>query len=199
MRMRVLLGLVLIVYGCDGTVTGPTPPTNVAGRVIDFGTGAGVARATVTFGYPVYTNTGRFVPGNPHVAVADANGLYNLRLPSDQYTVWVNDRQIGSAVVTPSYLGDLFVQPGLCVSRYGTVSDAVNGRPIANVTVSLAAQKVTTDENGWYRIDLGCFPNGQYGFNTTFIYFSHPRYADASAVVGRGVAGVIRLDTTLRR
>src|SRR5262249_16173168 len=173
--------------------------TNITGRVIDFGTGAGVAAATVTFGHPVYTNTGRFVPGNPHVAVADAGGQYSLRLPSDNYTVWVNDGPIGSAVGTPSYRGDLLVQPGLCVSRYGTVTDVVNGWPIVNATVWLAGRRVETDQDGWYRIDLGCVPNGLYGFNTTFIYFSHPHYADASLVVGRGVFSVFRMGVALRR
>ncbi len=199
MGMRALLGLVLIAYGCNGAPTGPTPPADIGGRVIDFNTGAGVSGTTVTFGQPLYTN-GTFVPSNARVAVSDANGLYNLRLPGlDRYTVWIDDRQIGSAqVASAAYRGDLLVRSGGCVSRYGTVADAVSGWPISNVSVMLAGRTVATDDDGWYRIDLGCPANGLYGFNTTFIYFSHPRYAGASMVVGRGVYGVFRMDITLR-
>jgi hypothetical protein len=160
----------------------------------------GVAGVIVTFGDAAYTDKGTYVPSKASLTTADAAGFYNLTIPAvGRYDVWVDARIIGSAEVTfPSYRGDLLVPSRTCVSRYGTVADGESRRPIANVAVSLGGQTVNSDAEGWYRIDLGCPANGFVGFNTTFIYFSHPDYADKSQVAGRGVSGVIRLDMTLQ-
>jgi hypothetical protein len=103
-------------------------------------------------------------------------------------------------VTGPTYRADFLVRPGTCVSRYGTLADARTLRPIAGATVSLSlgGGSVISETDGWYRIDLGCPTSGQVGFNTTVIYVSHPNYVDQSQVVGRGVAGVTRLDFELQ-
>jgi SAM-dependent methyltransferase len=104
-----------------------------------------------------------------------------------------------------TYHGDLLIDSGTCVSRYGTLADARTLRPVAGATVSVGSGTAVTlgttvsGPNGWYRVDLGCPTNGLIGFNTTFLYVAHPNYASRDQVVGRGVHGVRRLDLDLER
>jgi hypothetical protein len=55
-----------------------------------------------------------------------------------------------------------------------------------------------TDAAGWYDIPLGC-TGTCIGFNTTFLYVTHPNYADGQFVAGRGVCFVERRDYELAR
>jgi hypothetical protein len=88
----------------------------------------------------------------------------------------------------------------LALASPGTaqVADGLTLRPVAGATVSLGTTRVVTADDGWYRIDLGCPTSGIIGFNTTFMYVSHPSYPQQSEVVGRGVAGVERRDVWLQ-
>jgi len=201
MRSRILAILTVCASACSGAPTSPSGPARVTGRVVDYLTGAGVPGASVTFGQAVFSDAIHFTVSAPHAAVADASGSYAVSLPAAaRYDVVIDGGLIGSAEITaPSYRGDLFARTGTCVARYGTLADAETRRPIANAAVSVAGGSAITGADGWYRIDLGCPENGQLGFGTTLIYFTHPAYADASQVVGRGVSGVVRLDFTLKR
>jgi hypothetical protein len=186
--MRVVVtASVLLTAGCSTQQTPTTPSVGVrvSGRVLDFTTGLGVSGATVVFG---------------NTAVTNAGGSYAIIVPAGSYEPLVDGVWMGQARVRDSiYRGDLLVRSGLCVSRYGTLTDARTQRPVVDATVSLAGQSVRSGFDGWYRIDLGCTENGLYGFNTTFIYVSHPNYVAYSQVVGRGVYKVSRLDLELDR
>jgi hypothetical protein len=83
------------------------------------------------------------------------------------------------------------------VSRYGVVLDLVTRRPISGALIELAGSRATTTSDGWYQINLGCPAGGFIGFNTTFIYVSHPEYANRMVGVGRGVSGAHRDDIEL--
>jgi hypothetical protein len=195
MRNLALLVLILLA-ACNGRQpAGPSSAQStfdiqgvwVSGRVVDFATGVGVSGLTVRFG--------------DTTAVTGVEGGYLFALPAiGLYEPSIDGVRMGSSRVTGStYRGDFLVRPGTCVSRYGTLTDGRTLRPVAGAGVSLGGQQVTSGPDGWYRIDLGCPENGWLGFNTTFIYASHPAYADKSQVVGRGIAGVIRLDLELQQ
>jgi hypothetical protein len=96
-----------------------------------------------------------------------------------------------------NYRGDLLVDSGTCVSRYGVVMDARTLRPIAGASVGSSGNTVTTTTEGWYRIDWGCPSSGTIGFNTTFLTASHPSYTSQQQVLGRGIQNVQRLDFLL--
>jgi hypothetical protein len=186
MRNMMLACTILLALGCGAkTPTSPSGGVTVSGRVLDFGTGLGVSGATVVFS---------------DTAVTDANGSYTMTVPPGSYTPLVDGVAMGDARVRgSSYRGDLLVRSHLCISRYGTLTDARTPRPVVDATVSLAGRSVKSGSDGWYRIDLGCTDNGLFGFNTTFIYVSHPNYVDYSQVVGRGVYKAFRLDLELQR
>jgi hypothetical protein len=154
---------------------------------LDFWTSLGVSGANVVFG--------------DTSAVSDVGGSYVLVVPTTgPYEPRVDGVLMGYSRVTGStYRGDFLVRPGDCVTRYGTLADARTRRPVFGATVSLGGQTVMSEPGGWYRIDLGCPANGWFGFNTTFIYISHPNYVNLEQVVGRGVRGTMRLDFELQR
>ena len=52
--------------------------------------------------------------------------------------------------------------------------------------------------DGSYRLEFGCPVNGQIGFNTTVLDATHPSHAPGGASVGRGIAGVSRIDVELQ-
>ncbi|OFW03246.1 MAG: hypothetical protein A3H96_19285 [Acidobacteria bacterium RIFCSPLOWO2_02_FULL_67_36] len=168
-----------------------TAANGIRGRVLDFGTNASVPGVVVQF-------TGGAQEAR---ATTDASGVYLMSMPSiGSFTVWMDGRHAGMARVTGStYRGDLLVDTGTCISRYGTLVDARTLQPVAGATVSVAGVTTTSGQDGWYRIDLGCPSEGTIGFNTTFLYVTHPNYAPSSQVVGRGVQGVSRLDLHLEQ
>jgi hypothetical protein len=181
--------LVIVGGGCDeaNTDTSPSPVTEVAigGRVMDYLTGAVMPGATVLFGETTVT--------------ADASGRYVLTVRPGGYSVKVNDVVVGSVGVHgAAFRGDLLYHSGTCISRYGIVADPASRRAIAGARISVAGRSVTTGPDGWYRIDLGCPAEVRFG-NTTLMYISHPDYAPLERVVGRGVQGVYRIDTFLKR
>jgi hypothetical protein len=138
-------------------------------------------------------------------AVSGSDGSYTVVLPATRpgvfpWSVFVDGVSVAFMSLTASgYRGDVFVRPGTCVARYGIVLDALTLQPIADATVTLAGERTATAADGWYRIDLGCPATGMVGFNTTFIYVSHPGYIDATQGVGRGIFSVYRLDLRLAR
>ena len=113
------------------------------------------------------------------------------------FTVSVDGAFEGTARVTgPAYLGDLLIDRGTCVSRYGTVADARRSRPVGGATVAIGTHSVVSGQDGWYRIDLGC-PFVPGFSNTTIISVTHPSFASYQQIIGRGVQGVRRIDLWL--
>ena len=104
-------------------------------------------------------------------------------------TVWITGR---------AYRGDLLLDSGTCVSRYGTLTDVRTLRPVTGATVSLGGGTAISGADGWYRIDLGC-PQTNLPGGTTFMHVTHPNYVPRQQVVGRGIQGVRRLDLDLER
>jgi hypothetical protein len=197
MAMRLVLAILLLLSAGCGESQTPTGPSDggvnpdgsvrVSGRVLDFATGLGVSGANVVFG--------------DTTAVSRAGGSYVLVVPSTgPYQPRVDGVLMGNSRVTGStYRGDFLVRPGDCVTRYGTIADVQTRRPVFGATVSLSGQTFTSEPDGWYRIDLGCPANGWFGFNTTFIYISHPSYVNLEQVMGRGVMGTMRYDFEMQR
>ena len=192
--------LAFVAYGCDEGPTATGPSSNgvpIRGQVLDFSTQAGVSGVVVQIGETP--------------ATTDASGFYAMSMPvvrSISFTVSVDGVSVGTARVTGStYRGDLLIDRGTCVSRYGTLADARTLRPVAGAAVSVGTGTATVPNSrttvsgpdGWYRVDLGCPANGLAGFNTTLLYVAHPNYASRQEVVGRGVHGVRRLDLDLQR
>ena len=195
MRYIWIAVLLLPVASCGGSPveSSPAAPGDLAptpgfsGQVQDFSTGAGVPGVTVAFGdSSVVTSTaGRY--SIPITAIAT-------------YYPTIDGKPVGTSHVTgQSYRGDFFVRTGTCVGRYGTVSDQTSHNAISGVTLSLGGKTTVSGPDGWYRLDHGCPPEGWIGFNTIFIYASHPDYADTSLVVGRGISAVVRLDIEMLR
>lgn len=166
-----------------------TAEASVRGRVTDFRMASGVPGVVVQF-------TGQ---SQNIRATTDANGAYVMPMPAiGVFTVVVDSRGAGTARLTGvTYRGDLVIDSGPCVSRYGTLADARTLKPVAGATVRLAGSTTTSGPDGWYRIDLGCPSTATIGFNTTFLYVTHPSFTPRSMVVGRGVQGVRRLDLDL--
>lgn len=200
MRRTWILELVLAVLalaagGCGGQgTTGPSSTgVSVSGDVLAFSTEAGVPGAVVQF-------RGDATAGET-LATTDASGRYALSLPAaGSFTILVDGQYAGVGRVTGSrYRGDLFIRGGTCISRYGTLADARTLRPVGGATVSMGAGTTISEPDGWYRIDLGCPATGSIGFNTTFMTVTHPNYAKRDQVVGRGIAGVSRMDLDLER
>jgi hypothetical protein len=160
---------------------------------LDFSPQTGVSGAAVQFG-------GNSLLGS-FSATTDANGFYVMSVPIlDPLTVSVDGAYAGTALVNgPQYRGDLLIDRGTCISRYGTLFDARTLRPVAGATVTLVGRTTLSGSDGWYRIDVGCPPMPQPGGNTTDLNVTHPNYTPRSAPVGRGVRGVSRLDLDLTR
>jgi len=191
MRKVAVAAIISLAAGCDGGPTGPTVDVPVSGRVLDYATGAGAPGAAVAFG--------------DSTTVTDTNGSYSLVIPEvGHFEPVIDGRTVGSIRVTgPAYRGDFFVHGGICVARYGTVTDARTLRPIDGATVSLGGQRPITNVDGWYRLDLGCPTDsplpGLIGIGTTFMQVSHSKYLAVSLVAGKGISGVVRVDVELKR
>ena len=194
----VVLSVVVVLQACNdrrgSTASTPSPPA-VRGTVLDFQTQAPIAGAVVRVG------TDPFVGGAE--TVTDSNGRYSLPQPPHtgmSYYFAVNNAPAGRGYPAgTSYRGDLLIDTGTCVARYGVVIDARTLRPIAGASLASGpfGWSGTTSGDGWYRIDGGCSSSGTIGFNTTFLTASHPSYISQPQVLGRGIQGVRRLDFLL--
>jgi hypothetical protein len=183
-----LILLAALTPGCDETLTAPTPwdgQVRVTGVVTAFQTKAPVAGALVNMG------------GN--TTTTNASGAYQLTVAPAAHLVVINDDPIGVVTLKDrTYRGDFYTERTGCVARYGTLVDSATRQPIAGATVSVGGRNGTTDKAGWYDVSLGCTAPC-IGFNTTFLYISHPNYVDGRFVAGRGVCGVQRYDYELVR
>lgn len=162
---------------------------SIRGRVTDYQTGSGVPGVVVQFADGSHDTGG----------TTDVNGTFLMSLRAiGPFTVSVDGQIAGTARVTGArYRGDLMIDNSRCVARYGTLADARTLKPVAGASVSLAGVTTTSGPDGWYRIDLGCPSTGTIGFNTTFLYVTHPDYAPRSQIMGRGIQRVARLDLDL--
>lgn len=196
--VQVILVLAISAHGC-GESTSATGPSDTAvtfsGRVIEFLSQLPVAAANVGF-RPVSSGW----TFGPLQATTDTDGRYSLTVPyTGTFEVTVDGVSLGTARVNgTAFPGELFVRSGTCMSRYGMVIDNRTLRPINGATVALTGRTAVTHSDGWYRIDLGC-PDVVFPGGTTLINATHPDYENAGQIVGRGVAGVRRLDLALER
>jgi hypothetical protein len=119
-------------------------------------------------------------------------------VPAGEHGVSIDDETLGIVNLKDrNYRGDFYVRIAGCVGRYGTVVDSRTRRPVSGATVSVGGGTASTDQNGWFRLDLGCRGEPCIGFNTAFLSISHPSYESGSFVAGRGVCGIRRLDHEL--
>jgi hypothetical protein len=170
----------------------PTAAVTISGRVSEYSTNAATARARVGFGDLNFS--GRFVANAE--ATTDAAGSYVLTIQPGSYLAAVDGQVVGSVhLVDASVSGDLLINPGRCVARYGVITDPRSHRPIEGVRVTLASRTVTSGSDGAYRIDLGC--SGPLGFNTTSMYFDYGENPRDCTPVGRGIDAVERIDMFL--
>src|SRR5919201_3275744 len=137
-----LVAIVLCATAC-ASPTSPSPSTfNVSGRVLDFQTGAPVSGAEVAFGD---INSGPFRA--TATGVSGIDGYYSLTVAAASvfgYQIEVDGVFAGLARPGMSYRGDLFVNVGTCIARYGTVVDAHTARPIAGAQVTLVGKSTMT-------------------------------------------------------
>lgn len=166
----------------------------VQGRLIDFSSGAPMAGVTITFGADsVALNL---------QATTDASGAFSLDAPVGRLFAALDGQIVADLAIHiggPAYRADLLGNGGVCISRYGLVTDALTFQPVAGATVSLGGRSMVTGADGWYRIDLGCVDDPFGNFNTTFMTITHPGYREFSRVLGRGIHRVNRIDTELQR
>jgi hypothetical protein len=193
--VAVTFAFALLAGACDESPFGPSETdVRFSGLVLDYLAETPVPGAVVRFAEDPFTPQAPFVE-----TTAAGDGRYVLTVPrTGVFTVLIDGLIAGTARVNGGgYRGDLFRRSGNCISRYGLIIDAVTLRPVRGATVTLV-NRMTTDADGWYRLDLGCpevvFPGG-----TTVLTVTHPNYENRSVVVGRGVAGVLRLDVDLQR
>jgi hypothetical protein len=200
-KLLIVLSLVVITCGCGDRQqpTGPTEPTtgpvSVSGRIVDFNAQTAVPGARVVFAN--YAQSGALTEAAS--AISDSSGAYVAQFAAPgSFLVLVDGSFAGSARITGgTYHGELFVNGGRCVARYGTIADARTLRPVAGAAVVVGGGRAVTDVDGWYRIDLGC--TGSIGFNTAILTVTHTEYITAGRTVGRGISGVERLDVDLYR
>ena len=188
----------------DTPPAAPTPPSipaRVSGIVLDFQTAKPLAGVVVGFA----TDFPQRPIGMTETATSGADGRYSLLepppLPSGRPYVFVVDNQNvgrGYPRAANARSGDVAVDRGKCIARYGLVLDSRTFAPIVGATArSLTNQlRATTDQNGWYHIDWGCGV-GQLGFNTTWHVMSHPDYNSTNFASGRGISGNFREDVLL--
>src|SRR6266540_3065613 len=194
MRSIIITVFALMASGCSDSHPATGPSSNAAslrGQVMDFTTQAGIPSALVQF-------QGQAQGGEMH-ATTDASGAYTIASPIlGSYTVTVDGVYAGLVHVTgPRFRGDLFVDRGHCISRYGMLTDSKTRQPVAAATIKALDITTVSRADGWYRLDIGCPEPGTIGFNTLFMYFTRPSYADRQVVLGRGVSGVQRVDVEL--
>jgi hypothetical protein len=191
------LAVVLFLLGCaacgENEVSGPTTDAvAIAGRVIDFFSRQ--TRRSVVIEY-------RTTAGSPVTATTtDSSGQYSATLPrGGDYLIFVNGNASGITYVGGvGYRGDLVIDDGRCVVRYGTVTDTT-GRPLRNATVAVGAWQAVSASDGWYSIEFGCPSNGTIGDNTIQMNVSVSGYSSWVRFLGPGITGVQRFDVALRQ
>ena len=185
--------------------TPPTPPPPAPGRVqgvvLDFQSAKPIHGVVVGFASDFFIEP----IGMTETAVTEANGRYSLPEPpalanGRRYVFVVNNQRVGSGYPRAANVrgGDVAVDQGKCIARYGLVLDSRTYAPIVGATArNLSDQaRAITDQNGWYHIDWGCGV-GQLGFNTTWHVMSHPDYNSSNFASGRGIGGNLREDVLL--
>lgn len=182
-------------WACGNAVTGPSSnDVAIAGRVFTFTTRAPIASAIVRFLAEIGSEVG--------AATTNETGRFEITLPaSGTYYVSVNGGPY-SRLHTDGAVsrGDLLVDDsGKCVARYGMVTDARSRRPIVGATLAVGGVTAVTNSEGWYTTEFGCPDSGTIGFNTTLMTVSHRGYQTKQIGIGRGIQGVIRIDTTLEK
>ena len=190
-------GLAVCLQSCGNgrSLIGPSDTAvTFSGRVLDYLADAPIPHSLVTFALD---------PADPAVSPSEtttnADGSYALTVPrTGMFVVSVDGVTVGTARVTgKAYRGDLFVDRGTCIARYGIVIDRRTLRPIGRARLSFDGGIVTTSD-GWYRADLGCpavvFPGG-----TSILYVTHPDYKNRQLPLGRGINDVRRLDLDMER
>lgn len=186
------------------STTPPTPPSSppptlpVRGTVVDFQTAKPIAGAVVAF-----STSGGASPSGAS-AVTDATGQYTLPEPqgAGRFIFYVDGRNVGAGYPrgANNRAGDVAVDRGLCVTRYGMVLDRTTYLPIVNAQIINLSNRLlaTTDRDGWFQFDFGCGV-ASLGFNTTWVTATHPDYNPQSFSGGRGWSGVSRDDVLLTR
>jgi len=199
--------MAVLVMGCGGNNTATTPtsatiptptaptapvalPVIFSGRVVDYRTGAPLPSASVFMS-----------PANTHT---DADGRFTATVPNPgSYSVYINARAAGFVYVTgPASRGDVLVDTGTCISRYGVIIDNTTLQPISGAKVTIGpgtniGSCSTSGSDGWYRCDLGCSSTNVPG-NTTVLGVTHPDYELWTKLEGRGIGGVLRTDVALK-
>jgi Carboxypeptidase regulatory-like domain len=195
-RVGPLVIMLSLLAACGGgrELTQPTPVSPpVQGTVRDYQTQVPIANAEIFV-------INRTRSDASYRTVTDGNGHFSLpepARPTIPYSLTVNAVDVGTGYFTGSgYRGDLFVDSGTCIARYGQVLDAKTMRPIAAASMT-GVGLTTTDSDGWYRIDLGCPASGVIGFTTVALTASCAGYTSLQLIVGRGISHVSRLDFLL--
>jgi hypothetical protein len=213
LRVAAVIGAVMLsACGGDRVVTRiPTTPTPVAdappapaarvqGVVLDFQTARPIAGAVIWFAASFNATRSDAT----ETSVTDATGRYSLTEPPHRgqgqpWVFMVDTLAVGSGYPRASnYRGDIAVDRGQCIARYGMVLDSVTLRPIVGATAHDLSNRLraTTDKDGWYHIDFGCGVSS-IGFNTTWHVMSHPNYNPGNFLSGRGISGNLREDVLL--
>jgi len=172
----------------------PTALRRVQGRLTDFSSGSPMAGVTITFGGDVVAMSMQ--------ATTDSSGAFAVDAPVGKLYAALDGQIVADLAIHfggPAYRGDLLGNGGVCISRYGLVTDALTFQPVAGATVRLGGRSMVTGVDGWYRIDLGCVDDPYGNFNTTFMTVTHPAYREFSRVLGRGIHRVNRIDAELQR
>jgi hypothetical protein len=190
---------VATVFAACGTDT-PTAPTTqmgfaIAGHVTD-------NRGSVPRSYAAVGLTF----GDQRVTT-DSSGNYTLTVTPGDYTVRVDGESSAEAVHVRNATtkGDLVVgNVGGCGLRYGQITDAETGDPIAAAYVDVTfadsdrtGTPAVSDATGWYRIDGGCGACGLCPRTTVVV--SQLGYANAVADVGNAFRDAHRWDVALQR
>lgn len=165
------------------------------GRLTDFASDAPMAGITLTFG--------RQVDRVDQQTTTDAAGAFAIEVPAGALYAAIDGQLVAELAVRvggPAYRGDLLGNGGVCISRYGLVTDAATFQPVAGaaVRVGFGGRSAVTGIDGWYRLDFGCVDDPNSNFNTTFMYATHPAYREFVRTVGRGVHRVNRIDVELQ-